>query len=192
MNSYQTNTTAKTTELPVSLQEAKTHLRIYSEGLDEDVRLKLAAAVEYCEDVTGRVLRVSHTVAQKYPSWPCNPVRLDRQAAYSVSSVAYYDADGNSQTVDSANYRLHQSSNAASYLEIDSDFSRPSLEARDDAVTVTYLAGYSSLDYVPNSAKMAILLQLSLLWGDLMPAELGATERARDALLASISPGQYR
>ena len=160
--------------------------------MDAAVNLALESAVEFCEQVTGHVLRVSYTVDQSYPGWPCNPIRFDRQHVYSISSVGYYDADNSSQTVDSANYRLQESSDGASYLEIDSDFSAPDLYARNDAVVVTYLAGYSSISDVPTAAKMAILLQLQLNWGDLTPAESEATRRSRDEFLSSISWGCYR
>lgn len=190
----QTLTTAKTTaanQLPVSLQEAKLHLRIASEDLDDGVDLALRAAVEYCEAVTGRVLRVSYTVVQSYAGWPCLPVRFDWNPAYSISHVKYYDADNTLQTVSSSLYRLSQG-NAASVLEFDEDFTYPTFYDRRDAVQVTYLAGYATVSDVPACAKHAVLLALERDWGDTPANEVPRIERALAAKLAAVDTGGYR
>ena len=189
-----TRTTAKTTDeasLPVSLQQAKLHLRIASDDLDEAVSLNLHAAIDYCERVTARVLRVSHTVVQSYSQWPCSPLRSDWQPARSITSVTYYDADNAQQTVSSSDYRLIQG-NAGAILEFDQDYTYPTLYDRSDAVQVTYLAGYASMADVPATAKKAILLKLKLDWGDTPPAELVCIERSLAYELASFDTGTYR
>lgn len=188
----QTTVTAKSSALPVTLEEAKTHLRLLSDDLDIEVNVLLEAAVEYCESVCGRSLRVSQTLTQKYDGWPCSPVRFDRQPVTAVSSVTYYDADDASQTVSSSNYRLLVSSEAAAVLEFDADFTRPTLSDRADAVTVTYTAGYASLDVVPARAKAAVNLKLAELFGNLDERMLPANERSIVSLLGTLDWGCYR
>lgn len=190
----QTLTTAKATEfasLPLTRQQVKLHLRIANDDLDEAVDLALRSAVEYCEAVTGRVLRVSYTVVQSHNRWPCAPVRFDWQPAYSISHVKYYDADNTLQTVSSSLYRLSQG-NAASTLEFDQDFTYPALYSRSDAVQVTYLAGYSSVANIPPNALGSILLCIEKNWGDTAPADIPRIERALSATLSSIDIGAYR
>jgi uncharacterized phiE125 gp8 family phage protein len=190
--SHQTVVTAKSADLPLTTDEAKSHLRILGGDLDAEVQAALEAAVEYCETVTGRALRVSHTLTQKYCQWPCGPVRFDRQPVSAISSVTYYDADGDEQTLSASNYRLQPSTLAAGYLEWDDDFSRPTIESREDAVTITFTVGYADIADVPPMAKYAIKLKLSEIFGDLRDRERDGTAKACDSLLAAIEWGSYR
>lgn len=189
---YQTVVTAKSNDLPVTLAEAKEHLRILGGDLDVEVFAALEAATEFCESVSGRSLRVSHTLAQKYASWPCDPVQFDRHPVKAISSITYYDADGASQTLATSKYRLQPSTNAAAALEWDDTFDSPSLDDRDDAVTITYTAGYTDIESVPAMAKYAIKLKLAELFGDLDERRIDATQRACDSLLHQIDWGCYR
>lgn len=192
MNSHQTAVTAKSSDLPVTLAEAKEHLRILSDDLDVEIQAALEAAIEYCESVVGRSLRVSHTLTQTYCQWPCSPVRFDRQPVKSITSVTYCDDDGASQTVSTSDYRLQPSTNAGAVLEWDDGFSYPSLDARLNAVTITYVAGYADIASVPAMAKYAVKLKLKELFGDMGEREQAATVRACDALLSQIEWGAYR
>jgi uncharacterized phiE125 gp8 family phage protein len=185
----QTTVTAKSSDLPVTLAEAKTHLRLLSDDLDIEVNALLEAATEYCESVCGRSLRVSQTLAQKYDGWPCSPVRFDRQPVTAIASVKYRDGDDVEQTVSSTNYRLLASSEAAAVLEFDVDFTRPTLSDRADAVTVTYTAGYAE---VPARAKAAVNLKLAELFGNLDERMLPANERSIASLLGTLDWGCYR
>lgn len=173
------------------MQQAKLHLRIASDDLDEGVSLALNAAVDFCERQIGRSLRVAHTVVQSYSQWPCAPVRFDWQPAYTISHIKYYNADNTLTTVSSSDYRLIPG-NATCSLEFGQDFTFPSLYDRSDAVQITYLAGYATLTDVPAAAKVAVLLALSLDWGDLTPQQAVETQRSLTAKLASVDPGMYR
>lgn len=193
---YQTSTlttslTTSSNQLPVTLQQAKNQLDIVNDDNDAEIRLCLDAAIDYCERVTGRSLRVSHTVTQSYSQWPCAPVRFDWQPAYSISSVKYYDADDTLQTVDSDDYRLIQS-NVASVLEFGQAFAFPATYDRSDAVQVTYLAGYATVSDVPACARHAILLALQKDWGSTPVNEIPRIERALATKLAAIDTGAYR
>lgn len=180
----------------MKLSEAKSHLRILQNDLDGGVELARQAAVCYVEDRLGRSLRETETIVQSYPQWPCNPVRFDRHPVKAITSVTYYDADNSLQTVSSSDYRLLETTRAASVLEFDSQFSRPSLYGRSDAVLVTYTAGYAVNGAgdieIPPQAKWAILLRLEHDWGDLMPREQVANERAVESLLSTVEWGGYR
>lgn len=189
---HQTVVTAKSSELPVTLAEAKDHLRILHDDLDVEIQAALEAAIEYCEAASGRGLRIGQTLSQKYSGWPCNPVRFDRQPVKSISSVTYYDAAGASQTLASSNYRLQHSTNAGALLEWVDDFTQPSLADRDDAVTITYIAGYTDIASVPAMAKYAIKLKLAEIFGDLNEREFASTQRSCDDLLRMIDWGCYR
>jgi uncharacterized phiE125 gp8 family phage protein len=188
-----TTVTAISEDLPVSLAEAKEHLRILHSDLDQSIQTALDAAVEYCEATTGRALREELAVTQTYSEWPCGEVGFDRQPVKSIASVKYYDANGSLTTVSSSLYRLFPSSEAATYLEFDDlTFTAPFYYDRSDTIQINYLAGYTDADSVPARAKQAIKLKLAELFGDLKPQEAAASARACDDLLASISWGSYR
>lgn len=178
--------------MPVSLEEAKQHLRVFDGNLDTDIQGKLEAAVAYCESVTGRALRISHTLTQTYDGWPCDPIQFDREPVKSITSVGYYDENGTLQTLVNTSYRLHQSSEAAAHLEWDDSFLSPLTDSREGVIVITYVAGYASVDVVPFVAKEAVKLTLSLLFGNLDDRECANYERARDDLLATLRSGHYR
>ena len=184
-----TTTTSKTSELPLSLADARDALRIDGSELDTQVDALLKTAQLWCESVTSRSLRVTRTVTQTYSQWPCNPIRFDWQPVKAITSITYYDEDGNSQTVSSSNYRLIESSEGAAIAEFDADFSLPSVEVRRDAITITYTAGYDDLDSVPDDAKTAIRLKLRDLFGDMEEGEAKANARC---LMSIIEPLKWR
>lgn len=187
---YQTDVTAKSSTLPVTLGDAKLHLRVNSSDLDTHIQDLLAAATEYCEDATSKSFRTSMTVTQSYPCWPCGKVLLDRQPVLSVTSVKYYDETGTLQTVATNDYRLHKSAAAVAYLEFDDEFSGPTYDARDNAVVIEYEAGYTTTDDVPARAKHAIKLVTEGYYagGEVEKGNRDAVER----LLDQIGSGTYR
>jgi uncharacterized phiE125 gp8 family phage protein len=196
-----TTVTARAHELPVSLDEAKAHLRVLNGEQDVHILSLIAAATEYCEGATGRSLRVSETVVQSYDCWPGCRIELDRQPVLAVTSLKYYDADGVLQTVASSNYRVHTSRNAAGWVEIDGDFTRPTLDSRANAVELTYTAGYAAEVVaggvettlgVPAMAKHAIKLKLGLEFGNLDPREIDNTEKRLADILGGLGWGCYR
>ncbi|MCA9312663.1 MAG: head-tail connector protein, partial [Phycisphaerales bacterium] len=70
----------------------------------------------------------------------------------SVTSIAYVDADGNNQTLDSAQYRVDTVSEPGR-IELDTAYTWPTTDDRLNAVTITIVAGYASAAAVPAEAK---------------------------------------
>jgi hypothetical protein len=89
-------------------------------------------------------------------------------------------------------YRLITSSEAAAVLEFDSDFTRPTLNDRADAVTVTYTAGYADLASVPHRAKAAVKMKLAELFGNLDERQVAANEKSIASLIGTLDWGCYR
>lgn len=194
-------THAATVSTPVTLSEAKDHVRVMSDDFDSYIQTLIEAATEYCERCTGRPLRVPldgypSSVTQKYPGWPTSPVELDWQPAGSITSITYFDTDDASQTVSSSNYRLLASANAGALLEFDEDFTEPATSNRSDAVTITYGAGYTTASSVPAAAKHAIKLLVGHWFEHAEAVMVGGSPASLplgvDALLESISWGRYR
>lgn len=83
-------------------------------------------------------------------------IRLPLGPVQSVSSIAYFDTNGASQTFGASNYRAHED-RFGPYVRLASGSAWPDTETRDDAVTVTYVAGYGdNPSDVPEPIRTAI------------------------------------
>ena len=161
-------TSAPATE-PVSRTEAKLHLRVDTTTDDTWIDNAIQAAREYAETVTGRAF-ITQTLALKLEGFPNGqPLWLPRPPLVSVTSVAYVDPNGNTQSWASNAYELSQPSGPrASYARIlplwgtQYPVTRPQMEA----VTVTYVAGYGAASAVPQAIKSAILLLVGHLYAN--------------------------
>ena len=205
-----TTVTTRNLDCPVTLDEAKAHLRVFGDDQDTYIQSLIEAATEYCEGATGRAFRTSETIVQTYDGWPSCGIQFDRQPVLAISSLKYYDDDNVLQTVNSSNYRLMSSRNAAAVLEIDSAYSWPSYYGRSDAIQLTYTAGYSVLTDtpadsdgdpppvlgVPATAKHAIKLIVGHWFNHSEAVNIGnitsEVPMAANALLAMLDPGTYR
>jgi len=182
-----TITSAPTDEL-ISLEEAKRHLRVMQDSLDDEVVEKLKAARAWCESQCSRTLRgaVTRTIAMS--GWWCGTIDLPYPPALAISTVKYY-ADGVDTTLSAANYRLIASTDGLGHVEWTAEAELPSADTRSDSVRLSYTAGYTEL---PPTAKVAILMAITMLWGDAKGADLAASERAAKNLLNACEWGCYR
>lgn len=146
---------------PITLAEAKAHLRVDSTDEDALISALIAAAVAHFDGtgVLGRAM-ITQTWEQSFQytrTWE----RLVVGPFQSLVSVEYYDAGNVLQTatledfetrVDGDHVLIGPKVNAA----------WPSIYSRPDAVTVTYVAGYGdAADDVPASVRQAILLTVA-------------------------------
>lgn len=140
---------------PVLLDDARSHLRVT--GSDEDMLItqQLAAAVAAVSERTGRRLG-SETWAASYAS-VSGDLNLPMAPVQSITSIQYWDASDVSQTALVSDF----------YFFADDDFATlrpkagkawPSVNSnRADAITVTFVAGYSP---IPAPLRTAVLMLL--------------------------------
>ena len=146
-------TTAPTTE-PVSLADARMHLRIIPGDTSEDSTIitpLITAAREYCENITGRAL-APQTVKAYPQGWGEHPNewRLPHPPLTAVTSIKYYDEDGTEYTLDSGDYQVDTVDGLIDILEI------PSVSLRDlNPIEVEFACGYTT---APKSIRQAMLL----------------------------------
>lgn len=146
------------TQLPVSLVEAKRHIRL--EADDDDVlTYDLIDAATSHMDARGDLGRamITQTWAQWFTASPGSP-RLLIGPFQAVTAIDYYDSDGVLQSADIANFETR----------LDGDFvtiqpkrgqSWPAADVRGDAIRVTYTAGYGdSPSDVPRGVRHALLM----------------------------------
>ena len=152
---------------PVSVDEAKARLRIDSTDEDSTVGLMITAATAYLDGWSGTLGRalVTQTWAQSFSDFPVGRrLRLPLAPVQSISSITYQDADDVEQTFDASNYRL-QTDALGPYVELKRGSSWPGTINRDDAVTVTFVAGYGdNAADVPGSIRDAMILMIGHLF----------------------------
>lgn len=146
-------------ELPVSIDEVKAHCRV--DGSDDDAVLTalIKAAVSHLDGWTGILGRclVTQTWRQDFADFGC--MRLPLAPVASITSVTYYDAANAQQTLNSSVYEL-RTDHQGPYVGAKPDQDWPSVYSREDAVSVTFVAGADASD-VPPAIKTAIYLLVS-------------------------------
>lgn len=150
--------TAPTIE-PVTLAEAKAHLRITVDDENGLIQTLIGAARQYVETATHRAL-LQQTWDDKRDAFPCGDIVLPLAPVTSVTSVSYVDQNGDTQVWSSALYDTDlpvgpQAAKARitpGYGEI-----YPITRAEINAVTIRFVAGYgTTAATVPASLRAAI------------------------------------
>jgi uncharacterized phiE125 gp8 family phage protein len=152
-------------ELPLTLTEVKSHLRVDHDDEDSLVAIYISAAVSYLDGwagILGRCL-VTQTWRQDFDGF-CEKMRLPFPDVQSLT-VAYYDTANALQTLAASNYALVNDASGAR-IQLASDGSFPATYDRPDAVRVTLAAGYGDASYVPYAIKAAILLHIGHLYAN--------------------------
>lgn len=149
--------TAPTHE-PVTLIEAKDHLRVDHADDDALISALIVAARQWCEEYTGRQFMTStwDWTLDEFASLFSVP----RPPLQSVTSVKYLDSDGVEQTLVSTAYRVDAISEPGR-IALDYDQSWPSTYSVLNAVTVRFVAGYTT---VPEPIRQAVLIMVGELY----------------------------
>lgn len=124
---------------PITLEEAKGHLRVIGEDEDGYISDLIRAAREMAEGRLNRTIRQRNRT-EVFASW-CDKLRLPKPPVVSVGSVTYAEAEGAVQTLDEGLYFADTYSEPA-VIEIAPGFQAPTLHFRSRPIVVTYLAGY--------------------------------------------------
>ncbi len=144
---------------PVSLTEAKAHLRVDAADEDALITSLIVAVRQYVEQFTRRAL-VTQTwdmVLDCFPTAGGRPILVPKPPLRSVGSVKYIDADGVEATWDSAKYRVDAKSQPGRITPAWGEV-WPTARFVTNAVTVQFDAGYGAASAVPTSIKQAMLL----------------------------------
>lgn len=144
-------------EEPVSLSEAKAHMRIVVNEEDALITSLIAAARRHCERIARRAF-VTRTLEVVLDSWPCDGViALPYPPLASVTHIKCRDQDGNEHTISSSDYVVDAHSQpgriAAAYGK-----QWPTVALQPlAAIVVRYVAGYGAAAAVPEDYKACIL-----------------------------------
>lgn len=152
---HHTSVVTAATIYPVTVDEVKSYLR---DVYDEDDALILdwiKAATDELEKATCRSF-INQTFKDSYDCWPLTDgyyAVCHRAPLSSVSSIAYIDSDGNSQTWSSSYYDV-DTTREPGRISIAWGASLPAIRDDPNAVAITYVAGYgATATNVPPLAK---------------------------------------
>ena len=150
-----TETVAPAAE-PVSLAEAKIHLRQDFPDDDDLITTLIAAARQHVSMVTRRAF-VNTTYTLKLDEYPTE-IWIPVSPLSSVTSITYIDTNGNSQTEASSVYSVDTDTEPG---RISQAFDQSWSDTRDqnNAITVTFVSGYgAAASDVPETFKASIKL----------------------------------
>ena len=142
----------------VSTAEAKAHLRVDFSDEDSYIDSLALAAMTYLDGYTGRLGRaiLTQTWSQEFSAFD-DKLRLAVGDLQAVSSVTYYDATNTQQTLAAAVY-VAATDSLGPYISLKPGQTWPSTYTRQDAVKITWTAGYGIASAVPSPIKQAALL----------------------------------
>ena len=137
---------------PITLTQAKAHLRVTDTSEDDYITALIPAARAWVENATGHVL-VQRALTEQRDSFG-DYIELHRRPIVSIDEVAYADTDGTAQTYADFVEQLDRFP-ARIYPELNGAW--PSLWTYG-GVTVTYTAGYEVGEEPPELIQAMYLL----------------------------------
>ncbi len=135
---------------PVTLAQAKLHLRVDIDDDDDLIDALITSAREMCEDYTERAFAAS-TWELCLDCWPSGPIYLPRSPALKVLSITYIDTAGTVQTLDATLYTVDLKSIRPRIVPAYNQ-RWPAHRSQINAITVTFMAGYARLAEVSDES----------------------------------------
>lgn len=161
---------------PITLVEAKAHLRVDHAYDDAIIQLYLSAARQHIDGYDGWLGRaiMPQTWELALDCFPADgTIRLPLPPLQSVTSVKYDDVAGDEQTMPPTDYSVDAKSQPGWVVMNSGGW--PTTWTGINSVRITYIAGYASAAEVPAAIKAAILLMLGNLYENRSDVVIGRT-----------------
>lgn len=174
----------------VSTAEAKAHLRVEHSEHDTLIDNLVSAATELLDGSHGYLRRalVTQTWVWSLPDFPIGAeLHIPLPPLQSVSSITYYDANDASQTLSSSEYHVYPADPSDGYVKLKRNSYWPLTYERDDAVTVTFVAGYGAASSVPKTIRQAVLMRVANMY-----SFAGDTVEGQDKVKDAVSDTEAR
>lgn len=154
-------------EEPVSLAEARAHLRVDTVDDDALIGALIVAAREVAETRTGRAL-VTQRWRLTLDTWPdagdgypgATQILLPKPPLASVDAISYLDANGTRQTLDPSAYQIILDT-LVGIVQPAYATSWPACRATPGSIRIDYTAGYGTAAAVPQTLKAWMLLAIA-------------------------------
>jgi uncharacterized phiE125 gp8 family phage protein len=175
---------------PITLAEAKAQCRVTGTDEDDLITGMIAAATEDAEAIQNRTF-VSRTrtfyrddfTYDGYDASGRGYIELPYPPLQSITSIAYIDGDGVTQTLSADTYTVDTGGEAKLpgriYLAYGESW--PTVRSQHNAVTITAVCGYSSVSAIPYAVKQAIKLKVGDLYEHREDTVVGPAVSNRDA-----------
>lgn len=159
------------TEEPLTLAEAKAHLRVTGSGDDTYITTLITVARQWAENYTRRAL-ITQTwdlFLDKFPRWM---LEMPLPPLQSVTTLEYTDTDGVQQTLGGTLYRVDTNAERG---RITPAFNEvwPVTRAVMSAVKIRFVAGYGLAAAVEVKIKQAMLLLIGHLYENRQDVVIG-------------------
>lgn len=142
---------------PIEVADVKAQMRVLEDDEDAFIQTLIDAAIAYVDarGVLGRCM-ITQTWQQwvsQSPGW----VTLELGPNATLTEVHYHDTDGTLQEGTLSNFETRLAGDF-NVVKPKDGFSWPQAQTRDDAIRLTYTAGYGGADAVPAGLKAALKL----------------------------------
>ena len=175
----------------VTVTDAKKHLRVTDNESNSTIESLVAAATKFVQNKTRRqLINATYRVSMRQFPMGGGVIELPRSPASSVTSIAYIDENGVSQTWSSSNYILDSDSEPGRITEA-YEQNYPSTRIQDGGVLITYVAGYGAASTdVPDDLIHAVKLILGH-WFENREAVITGTISSAISLAVDAILSQY-
>lgn len=168
--------TVAPTDLPLTLDEIKDHMR-WESAADDDapIMLYLRAAVDHMDGAAGLLNRalITQTWELKLDRFPVpqstwsrgqrkRQIHIPLPPLQSVTSINYIDAGGVSQLLATSDYKVLKVANPtrAGLIEEAHGETWPDTRDESEAVTIVFVAGYGLRGSIPESIRHLLLFTI--------------------------------
>jgi uncharacterized phiE125 gp8 family phage protein len=157
---------------PVTLDEAKAHLRLDSNADDAYVEALITAARERVEIFLRRAL-ITQTFEFTLDGFPVNPslifttsvIDLPRPPLQAIESIKYLNTAGSEQTLPPESYVIDASSDEIGRIALAWTQYWPFTRCSINSVVIRFVAGYGDApENVPQVIRQGILIEISNLY----------------------------
>lgn len=172
---------------PISLVEAKAHLREDSSDQDDLIAIFIKAARQHAEKFLGRAL-IAQTWDLYLDAFPTEDdlgwIEIPLPPLIGVDGVFYVDGNGDEQEFSVASYNVvgtHGRDNVRARVELTSSGAWPTTSDTTNAVRIRFTAGYQDTsvspveDAVDDDIRAAILLILGSFYANREQVVIGQT-----------------
>ena len=171
------SSTGLTGSEPLTTAEAKSHLRVTTSDEDTLIDTYISAARQWMELYLNRSIP-EQTIVCVLDHFPYDgqSIKLPQSPASAITSIQYVDTNGDTQTWGSSNYTL-DSYSEPSRVEAAYNVSYPSTRPQNNAVTITYTAGYSTIPADIKHALKMVVASMFLMRETECPQQLYSSPR---------------